>query len=117
MLYGIILYRPVSIPFTPVRFPMPGAPGDSSGELPGHFPIYQQEPGKKGAGLSGQLIAGHMGQAKSQWAAGEGVAMLSFQQTVHAQQRPDPTLVSSPASSVISQHRSGTKEPGTPAPR
>ena len=28
-------------------------------------PIYQQEPGKKGAGLSGQLIAGHMDQAKA----------------------------------------------------
>ena len=41
------------------------------------IPIHH-EPGKKGAGVSGQLIAGHMGQAKSQWAAGEVAAVISF---------------------------------------
>ena len=71
------------------------------------IPIHH-EPGKKGAGVSGQLIAGHMGQAKSQWAAGEVAAVLSFQQSVHAQQRPDLPLVSSPAPGVFSRHLSRT---------
>ena len=71
------------------------------------IPIHQ-ESGKKGAGLSGQLIAGHMDQAKSQWAAGEVAAVLSFQQSVHAQQRLDLPLVSSPESGVFLQHLSRT---------
>ena len=71
------------------------------------IPIHQ-ESGKKAAGLSGQLIAGHMDQAKSQWAAGEVAAVLSFQQSVHAQQRLDLPLVSSPESGVFLQHLSRT---------
>ena len=42
------------------------------------IPIHQHELGEKGAGLPGQLIAGHMDQAKSQWAAGEVAAVISF---------------------------------------
>ena len=56
------------------------------------IPIHH-EPGKKGAGVSGQLIAGHMGQAKSQWAAGEVAAVISFQLTLPTQQRPDLPLI------------------------
>ena len=43
------------------------------------IPIHQHERDKKRAGLPGQLIAGHMDQAKSQWAAGEVAAVISFQ--------------------------------------
>ena len=43
------------------------------------IPIHQHEHDKKRAGLPGQLIAGHMDQAKSQWAAGEVAAVISFQ--------------------------------------
>ena len=72
------------------------------------IPIHQ-ESGKKGAGLSGQLIAGHVDQAKSQWAAGEVAAVLSFQSTLPPQQRPDLAFVSQP-SGVFSQHLSGTRK-------
>ena len=54
--------------------------------------------------LPGQLIAGRVDQAKSQWAAGEAAAVLSFQQTVHTQQRPELLLSSSPESGVFLQH-------------
>ena len=43
------------------------------------IPIHQHKHGKKGADLSGQLIAGHMDQAKNQWAAEEVASAISFQ--------------------------------------
>ena len=43
------------------------------------IPIHQHNHGEKGADLAGQLIAGHMDQAKSQWAAGVVAAVISFQ--------------------------------------
>ena len=43
------------------------------------IPIHQHEHGKKGAGVPAQLIAGHTNQTKSQWAAGEAAAVISFQ--------------------------------------
>ena len=80
MLYSIISYRPVPIPCLPLQ----GSP--SLGLLETLqvsylviIPIHQHEHGKKGAGLLSQLIAGHMNQAKSQWAAGEVAAVISFQ--------------------------------------
>ena len=45
------------------------------------------------AGSPGELIAGHTDQAKSQRAAGEVAAVISFQSTVAAQQRPDLPLI------------------------
>ena len=48
------------------------------------------------AGPPGELIAGHVDQAKSQWAAGEVAAMVSFWSTVPTQQRADLPLVSQP---------------------
>ena len=86
MLFSIISHRLVPIP----SLPLGGSPSLGLLETPQVsylviIPIHH-EPGKKGAGLSGQLIAGHMDPAKSQWAAGEVSAVLSFQQSVHAQQ-------------------------------
>ena len=109
MLYSIVLHRPVPIPSLPLQ----GSPSVGLLETPQVsylviFPIHQHKHGKRRTGLSGQLIAGHMNQAKSQWAAGEGAAVLSFQQSVHAQQRPDLPLVSSPAPGVFSRHLSRT---------
>ena len=43
------------------------------------IPIHQHNHGEKGADLPGQLIAGHMHQAKSQWAADEVASVISFQ--------------------------------------
>lgn len=54
--------------------------------------IYQDKHGGKVAGLPGKLITGHMGQTKGQRAAGEVVAMISFQSAVLAQQRTDLAL-------------------------
>ena len=87
MLYNIILYRPVPIPSLPLQ----DSPSLGPLETPQVsylviIPIHQHKHDKKRAGLPGQLIAGHMDQAKSQWAAGEVSAVLSFQQSVHAQQ-------------------------------
>ena len=95
MLYSIVLHRPVPIPSLPLQ----GSPSVGLLETPQVsylviFPIHQHKHGKRRTGLSGQLIAGHMNQAKSQWAAGEGAAVLSFQQ-----QRPD--LPSSPAQRLV----------------
>jgi len=43
------------------------------------IPIHQHNHGEKGADLPGQLIAGHMDQAKSQWAADKVASVISFQ--------------------------------------
>ena len=51
---------------------------------------------RREAGLLGQLIAGHMDQAKGQWAAGEVAAVISFQSIIPLQQRADLPLVSQP---------------------
>ena len=48
------------------------------------------------AGSPGELIAGHTDQVKSQWAASEVAAVISFQSTIPPQQRPDLALVSQP---------------------
>ena len=46
------------------------------------------------AGSPGELIAGHVDQAKSQRAAGEVAAVISFQSTLSsAETRPAPRLV------------------------
>ena len=45
------------------------------------------------AGASGELIPGHRNQAKSQWAAGEVAAVLSFQSTLSSEEnRAAPRL-------------------------
>ena len=65
MLYSIILYKPVPIPSLPVS----GSASLGLLETPQVsylviVPIHQHEHGEKGAGLSGQLIAGNMDQQK-----------------------------------------------------
>ena len=64
MVFTLYRHVPVCI-FTPSRFTLPGAPGDSSGELSGNYSKSQHEHGEKGAGLSGQLIIRAHGPAKS----------------------------------------------------
>ena len=61
------------------------------------------------AGPPGELIAGHVDQAKSQRAAGEVAAVVSFWLTIPPQERPDLALVSQP-SGVFFQHLSGTRK-------
>ena len=46
------------------------------------YSIFQHERGGREAGSPGELIAGHMDQAKSQWAAGDVAAGISFQLTI-----------------------------------
>ena len=58
--------------------------------------------------LPGQLIAGHMDQAKSQWAAGEAAAVISSQQTVQLSRDQSCPLSSGPESGVFLQHLCGT---------
>ena len=63
------------------------------------------------AGSPGELIAGHTDQVKSQWAASEVAAVISFQSTFPPQQRPDLALVSQPCAwCVFCQHFSGTRK-------
>ena len=63
------------------------------------------------AGSPGELIAGHMDQVKSQWAASEVAAVTSFQSTVPPRQRPDLPLVSQPCAwRVFCQHLSATRK-------
>ena len=45
------------------------------------IPIFQHEHGGREAGSPGELTAGHTDQAKSQWAAGDVAAGISFQST------------------------------------
>ncbi|XP_055412846.1 uncharacterized protein LOC129634548 isoform X19 [Bubalus kerabau] len=54
---------------------------------------------------------GHTDQVKSQWAASEVAAVISFQSTFPPQQRPDLALVSQPCAwCVFCQHFSGTRK-------
>ena len=66
MLYSIILYKPVPIP----SLRLSGSLSLGLLETPQVsylviIPIHQHKHGEKGAGLSGQLIAGHMDQQKA----------------------------------------------------
>ena len=66
MLFSIILYRPVPIPSLLLR----GSPSLGLLETPQVsysviIPIHQHKHDKKRAGFPGQLIAGHVDQAKS----------------------------------------------------
>ena len=66
MLYSIILYKPVPIS----SLPLSGSPSLGLLKTPQVsylviIPIHQHEHREKGAGLSGQLIAGHMDQQKA----------------------------------------------------
>ena len=60
------------------------------------------------AGSPGELIPGHRDPAKSQWAAGEVAALLSFPSTLSSEEnRAAPRLPDQ--LSLVSQHLSGTE--------
>jgi len=64
------------------------------------------------------LIAGHTDQAKSQRAAGEVAAVISFQSTFHPEQRADLPLVSQPCTwRVFSTPQWNKKGLSLPEPR
>ena len=111
MLYNIILYRPVPIPSLPLQ----DSPSLGPLETPQVsylviIPIHQHERDKKRAGLPGQLIAGHMDQAK---ASGQQVRLLllspSSRLSILNRDQTCPSS-SSPASGVFSQHLSWTRK-------
>ena len=84
------------IPSLPLR----GSPSLGLPETPqvGYLviiPIHQHEHDKKGAGLPGQLIAGHMDQAKSQKAAGCCCDLVPVDGLYY--QRPELPLVFQPS--------------------
>ena len=62
------------------------------------------------AGSPCGLAAGHMDQAKSQWAAGEVAAMTSFRSTILLSRNQTCPSSSSPASGVFSQLLSRTRK-------
>ena len=97
------------LPLYPHEVHPPGAPGDSSGVYLVSIPFSSMSMAGREAGSPGELIAGHRDQAKSQSAAGDVAAVISFQSTVPPQQRPDLALASQP-SGVFSQHLSGTRK-------
>ena len=65
---------------------------------------------RREAGLPGELIAGHMDQAKSQWAAGEVAAVISFWSIVPTSREQTCPSSPSPASGMFSQYLSGTRK-------
>ena len=113
------LYRPVPVClFTPMKFTVPGAPGDSSGVCLVIIPFSSTSMAGREAGSPGELIAGHTDQAKGQWATGEVAAVISFQSTVPTQQRPDLPLISQPCAwCVFSTPQWNKKGPSLPEPR
>ena len=85
------LHRPVPVClFTPARFPLPGAPGDSSGELPGNYSSMSM--GRRGAGIW-WIDCRACGSGKKSVESGEVAAVTSFRSTVYsAETRPAPRL-------------------------
>ena len=82
------------------------------------IPIFQHKHGGREAGSPGELTAGHTDQAKSQWAAGDVAAGISFQSIIPTQQRPDLPLVSQPCTwRVFSTPQWNKKGPSLPEPR
>ena len=58
------------------------------------FQFTSTSMGGREVGSPGELIVGHVDQAKSQWAAGEAAAVISFQSALSsAETRPAPRLV------------------------
>ena len=108
MLHNIILYRPVPIPSLPLQdFPSLGLLETPQVSYLVIIPVHQHEHDKKRAGLPGQLVAGHMDQVKSQWAAGEVLLLSpSSRLSILSRDRTCP-LSSSPASGVFSQNLCG----------
>ena len=80
------------------------------------IPIYQHEHDNKRAGLPGQLIAGHMDQAKSQWAAGEVAAVISFQLTLYSEENRAAPRFSAQISYFLSTS-AGQERQSLPEPR
>ena len=73
---------------------------------------------RREAGSPGELIAGHTDQAKSQWAAGDDAAVISFQSTIPTQQRPDLPFAFQPCVwRVFSTPQWNKKGPSLPEPR
>ena len=102
MLYNIILYRPVPIPSLPLQ----DSPSLGLLETPQVSylvitAIHQHENGKKGAGLPGQLIVGHMDQAKSQKVAVCCCDLVTVDRPYSAETRPAPRL---PAQCLVCFH-------------
>ena len=105
------LYRPVPVClFTPVRFTLPGAPGDSSGVCLVIIPFSSTSMAGREAGSPGELIAGHTDQVKSQWAAGEAAAVLSFQSTVSSEENRAAPRLSAQLSHVFSTPQRDKKD-------
>ena len=112
MFYSINLYR--TLPNS--SLPLSGSPSLGLLETPQVsylviIPIHQQEHGEKGAGLSGQLIAGHMDQQKAT------EQQVRLQLCSPSSRHPyslsrDQTCPSSssPASGVFSQNFSGIRD-------
>ena len=103
MLHNIILYRPVPIPSLPLQdFPSLGLLETPQVSYLVIIPVHQHEHDKKRAGLPGQLVAGHMDQVKSQWAAGEVLLLSpSSRLSILSRHQTCPSS-SSPASGVFS---------------
>ena len=102
------LHRPVPVClFTPARFPLPGAPGDSSDGLPGNYSSMSM--GRRGAGIW-WIDCRACGSGKKPAGSGEVAAVTSFRSTVLLSRDQTCPSSSSPASGVFSQLLSGTRK-------
>ena len=102
------LHRPVPVClFTTARFTLPGAPGDSSGGLPGNYSSMSM--GRRGAGIW-WIDCRARGSGKKPVGSGEVAAVTSFRSTVLLSRDQTCPSSSSPASGVLSQLLSGTRK-------
>ena len=100
--------------FTPARFTLPGAPGDSSGGLPGNYSSMSM--GRRGAGIW-WIDCRARGSGKKPVGSGEVAAVTSFRSTVLLSRDQTCPSSSSPASGVFSAPQQDKKGPSLPEPR
>ena len=74
------------------------------------IPISQQFRLSREAGSPGELVPGHRDRAKSQWAAGEAAAVLSFQSTVSSEENRAAPRLSAQLSHVFSTPQRDKKD-------
>ena len=90
----------------------------TSGELPGNYSNSPARAWQEGSRFIWAIDCRAHGSGKSQWAAGEVAAVLSFQQSIRTQQRPDLPLVFQPSVwCVFIAPQQDNKRLRLPAPR
>ena len=103
--------------FTPERFPIPGAPGDSSGELPGNYSTSPARAWGGGSRLIWAVDYPGTWTSKQLVSSRRGCSCALLPADAHTQRRPDLPLLFQPSVRCVStESQWGNRRPRLAAP-